>query len=193
MKKKLPQSPIKSRRKSKPAKTSAQKVFETEWFSIDAVPFNPSVGMEGRGKPYYRLTSGDSVAMLTVTEDKKLVFVRQYRPAVETHILELPAGQIDPGETLEEAMKRELLEETGYVCENITYFGPYKVDPCRINSTVHVFLGRGARFAKGRKTEKDIDAVLFTFKEFEEQMAQGKFKTFSALAFYSLAKLKGLL
>lgn len=42
-----------------------------------------------------------------------LVLVKQFRPALDTHTIELPAGLVEEGESPEEAAVRELQEETG--------------------------------------------------------------------------------
>ena len=53
--------------------------------------------------------------------DERLApLVEQYRHAVEHTMFELPAGHVDPGETEEAAMKRELLEETGLSVGTLT-------------------------------------------------------------------------
>ena len=115
--------------------TSCQKVFETEWFSIDAVTYGDS-----NEKPYYRLSCGDAVVIIAVTPDKKILLVRQFRPAIGNYSLELPAGYIDEKESPEEAVKRELLEETGFVCDSLVSLGSYKTNSSRINSNYHLFL-----------------------------------------------------
>ena len=47
-------------------------------------------------------------------EDEKIVLVRQYRPALEKEMLEIPAGKLDiEGEEPKEAAHRELIEEAG--------------------------------------------------------------------------------
>lgn len=55
----------------------------------------------------------DGVMIIPITSDREVVLVKQYRPVISDYIYELPAGIIDPGETMEEAAKRELFEETG--------------------------------------------------------------------------------
>lgn len=58
---------------------------------------------------------GMAVCALALTEDKKVVLVKQFRPGPEKILLEMPGGSIEAGEEPEQAMKRELLEETGYI------------------------------------------------------------------------------
>jgi len=43
------------------------------------------------------------------------VLVKQFRPPISQVVVEIPAGLIDDGETVEQAAIRELKEETGYV------------------------------------------------------------------------------
>ncbi len=50
-----------------------------------------------------------------------LYFVRQYRYAVQSYMVEIPAGLVDPGETPEEAAARELQEEVGLKPDYLKY------------------------------------------------------------------------
>ena len=65
--------------------------------------------------------------MAAITDEGKMVMVRQYRKPAERVMLEVPAGKIDPGEDPKMTAARELKEETGYTAgkiEYITFFYP---------------------------------------------------------------------
>jgi ADP-ribose pyrophosphatase len=56
-----------------------------------------------------------AVAVVPVLDDGRAVLVHQWRAAVDTVVLEIPAGLRDvDGEPLEETARRELVEEAGY-------------------------------------------------------------------------------
>ena len=61
-----------------------------------------------------------AVAIVALTEDRKLLLERQYRYPPRREFIEIPAGKIDPGEAHFATAKRELLEETGYVAQEWT-------------------------------------------------------------------------
>ena len=167
----------------------AEKVFETEWFSIDAVHYESSAK-----KPYYRLSCDDSVEILAVTKHREIVLIRQFRPAVGISMLELPAGHIDGRESPEEAVQRELREETGYVCSSVIYLGPFKISPSRINNTLHLFFGRDAKVSDEKdKGASSTEVVLITPEEFKKLISDGKFLEIAGIATYCLAQIAGLI
>ncbi len=63
-------------------------------------------------------------------DGRHLVFVRQYRAALDTNLLELPAGKRDlPGEAPEICAHRELAEEVGVLAARITELGRFYNSP----------------------------------------------------------------
>lgn len=57
-------------------------------------------------------------AIAALTNDKKLVMVKQFRKSSGKVMLEIPAGKRDDGESRRDTALRELREETGYSAEN---------------------------------------------------------------------------
>ncbi len=67
-------------------------------------------------------TKADGVMIIPITKEGEVVLIKQFRPVIDDYIYELPAGIIDPGETMEEAAKRELFEETGLTATSYEVF-----------------------------------------------------------------------
>lgn len=80
------------------------------------------------GVSYREIIEHNGGAVLAaLTNQGKMVMVRQYRKPAERVMLEVPAGKIDPGEAPEITAVRELKEETGYTAKNVqflTWFYP---------------------------------------------------------------------
>jgi ADP-ribose pyrophosphatase len=78
-----------------------------------------------------RPNANGAVAVIAVNDQGSLILVEQYRHALQEHVLELPAGLVgDEGdENFEEAARRELLEETGYLASNLRLVGHGPVSP----------------------------------------------------------------
>lgn len=86
------------------------------------------------------LTTPNAVAALIFdTVKKKYIFVEQYRAAAEGIMVEIVAGSIDEGEKQEQAMKREIMEETGYKVDFITHVNDFYVSPGRTNEVTSLF------------------------------------------------------
>src|SRR4051812_47121095 len=74
--------------------------------------------------PFYVYEFPTWVAAVPVTEDGKIVMVRQYRHALGQVGIELPGGCVDATDkNFEDAIARELSEETGYAFTSYEYLG----------------------------------------------------------------------
>lgn len=167
---------------------SISKVFETEWFSIDALQ-DITLG----NKPYYRLTCADSVSIIATTVDEKIILINQYRPPIEHYSLEFPSGYVDDDEKPEEAIKRELEEEAGYVCDSVSYMGLLRICPSRINNWLHVFFGKNAIFTEinAPDAKKEFELVLVTKEEFLKLILEGKYIEVAGISMFYLAQTNG--
>ena len=74
-----------------------------------------------------RLAARANVAILARRPDGKFVFVKQYRKAAETALVEVIAGGLEPGEDPMEGARRETAEETGYRQMNAVVWGAGRI------------------------------------------------------------------
>lgn len=80
----------------------------------------------GRWEYAERTNPGGGVMIIAVTPEEKIIFVEQFRPALERMTIEMPAGLVgdnpeSAAESAIEAAHRELIEETGYAAARIDF------------------------------------------------------------------------
>lgn len=76
-------------------------------------------------------------------EDGRLTLVRQYRPAVDAVVAELPAGKLDAGESPLACAARELEEETGRTARTFTELADYLISPGWSDERMWLYLAEG--------------------------------------------------
>ncbi|RDU34991.1 ADP-ribose pyrophosphatase [Neobacillus piezotolerans] len=84
-----------------------------------------------------------AVAVIAVTDDKKIVLVEQYRKAMERTLVEIPAGKLEKGEDPAECARRELEEETGYECKEMEWLVSFYTSPGFADEIVHLYVAKG--------------------------------------------------
>lgn len=145
---------------------------------------------------YYVLEYPDWVNAVALTEEGKVILVRQYRHAAEEVILELPGGCIEPGESPEEGLRRELLEETGYAFEEIEFLSTLYGNPATANNKTFCYLAKGGRKVAEQKLDKgeEIDIELVSPEKLKELVLKNQFgqALHTSGIFYALVKM-GLL
>ena len=98
-----------------------------------------------------------AAAVLPVTEDGRILMVRQYRNALDRFTLEIPAGGLEgPDEPTKDAAFRELEEETGYRCEQIEFLISIYPTVAYCNEKIDVYLARNLK-----KTHQHLDEDEF--------------------------------
>ena len=102
-----------------------------------------SSGSVRKWESFERVNCKGVVAIVPVTDDKEVLLIRQFRPPVNGYVIEFPAGLNDKGDTLEEAARRELLEETGYSAKEIIFLTEGPMSSGSSGEILTVFLAKG--------------------------------------------------
>lgn len=148
-------------------------LFRNPWcaFRVDEVELPDGANIE-----YGVLESGGFAAVLAVTDDNGVIFVRQWRQPLGAFTLELPSGGVDDGEDLRGAAGRELLEETGYRGEDLEHLVSVHTSTGRSTELCHLFRCRAVRDAEGPRPEPTefIEVVELPFEEAVERVLDGR-------------------
>jgi len=163
-------------------------IFQTEWFDIEEEVYSGIDKLEN--KPFYRILAPDGVIVLATTKDHKIVMVKQFRPALNKYTIEFPSGAIKPREKPISAAKRELLEETGYICKKYEPLLEGHVMLSRFSSKDYAFWGQMAYRDINIVKEKGIEVLLWNIEELKHHIIDGSFNHFAMISLISLAEWK---
>ena len=127
--------------------------------------------------PYYVYEFPTWVTALALTEDGKVILERQYRHGIGETDYEIPGGCVDDTDkNYEEAIARELLEETGYAFTHYEYLGKTSANPSTNNNWMHMYLATGGKKVKDQSFDdnEDIDIHLVTIDELKQMLRDNK-------------------
>lgn len=126
--------------------------------------------------PYFVVELPTAATAFALTEENKVILVKQFRHPIDEVSLETPGGFVDEGEDFDTAMKRELLEETGYEFTNVEYLGKFAANPGVLNNYTEMFFANGGKkIAKQQLDDnEEIEIVELTIEEVIEQLLQQK-------------------
>ena len=154
---------------------SSEYLFNDLWFKV-----RKDKCLTPGGKivePYYVYEFPGWVTALPVTEEGKIVLVKQYRHALGETCLEIPGGCVDDTDkNFEEAIARELREETGYDFSSYEYLGKISANPSTNNNLMQMFLARGGKKVADQKLDgnEEIEVVLLSMEELKQLLKENK-------------------
>ncbi len=108
------------------------------------------------------LHNGGAV-VVPITDQGKIVFVRQYRYPLNEWLLELPAGKLDKGEDPLKCAARELEEETGYTANKIIKLGRICTTPGFCTEILHLYLATGLTEGEHKREEGEQGMEVFQY------------------------------
>ncbi len=138
---------------------SSRTLIEDRWIKLRADRLRTGDGTVI--EPWYVLDYPDWVAAVALTDDDRLVLVRQWRHGAQSWSLELPGGVIDRTDADPlAAAARELREETGFAAERWQYLYAGHANPAIQTNRLHIVLATGARPAGAAMPEPGEDIRL---------------------------------
>jgi ADP-ribose pyrophosphatase len=115
------------------------------------------------------------VGVLPLHEDGTVTLIRQLRPAVDRHLLEIPAGRLDPGEDPAACGERELAEETGLTAGRLAPLGIMYSSPGVFDEVIHLFLATElVQDDPSPEHYEDIETVRIPLEEALRMAAEGE-------------------
>jgi ADP-ribose pyrophosphatase len=141
--------------------TKKRTLYEGTFLRFVTITYNDSSGTVREWEAFERSNCKGIVAIVPVTDDQEVLLIRQFRPPVNSYVIEFPAGLNDKGDTLEEAARRELLEETGYSANNFIFLAEGPLSSGASGEILTVYLATGLTFRGiGERDETENIEVL---------------------------------
>ncbi|MEM0361815.1 MAG: NUDIX hydrolase [Sulfolobales archaeon] len=130
---------------------------------------------------------GQAVAALPVLGNE-VILIKQFRAPVNTWVLEIPAGKVEAGETLEDAVRRELVEEVGYMPRKVERMMSVYMAPGYSDEVLHIYVATDLEYVGSEPEPGElIEVVRLGVKEALDTLMKSEVvdvKTFAAISAY---------
>jgi ADP-ribose pyrophosphatase len=125
----------------------------------------------------------------TPATSASVLLVRQYRKAIDQSLLEIPAGGVEPGETPQQAVVRELQEETGHRPSMVRHLASFYSTPGFCTELMHLYLATGLEPSRlPGDSDEQIEVVRLPWGEISTAIADGKIRDAKSLVGLLLAQ-----
>jgi ADP-ribose pyrophosphatase len=130
---------------------------------------------DGASATFELIRHSGGAAVLPVLADGRIVLLRQYRPAVDHWLWEVPAGRLAPGEDPASCARRELQEETGLSAGRLHRLGEMLTTPGFCNERVHLFCATELRTGMANpEPDEHLQVVELTVARARAMLADGE-------------------
>ncbi len=123
------------------------------------------------------------VTLAAVTDEKKMVLVRQFRKAAEKVVLEAPAGKMEEGEDPLLTAVRELKEETGYTASNIEHITSFYSSIGYSEEVIHLYYATGLTAGETEFDDSEaLDVVEYHIAQLKTMVLAGEIEDAKTIA-----------
>lgn len=147
---------------------SSRTIYQNAWLRLreDLVEL-PS----GHTTIYGVVSTGSCVGVLPFLDPDTVVLVRQYRYVAGRYTWEMPTGGVMPGESIQAAAQRELVEESGYRADRLEPVCVYHTSKSVMDETAHLFLASDLTRAEDRPEPDVTESFQVRPHGFQEVLA----------------------
>jgi ADP-ribose pyrophosphatase len=140
----------------------------------------------------YSIVEFRDVAMVfPLTKDNEVIMVRQYRHGIRKILLELPAGTYNKDkESPEDAVKRELQEETGYRVEKVVLLGTAYEYPTKDRHSIHMYFADDLTYEpiNFKEATEEVELVKIPLSKLDMYIQTGAIAVTGTITAIHLAK-----
>lgn len=130
---------------------------------------------QGTESDFYLSSGHPSICCLALTKENQVILAKQFRPGPAKILIEMPGGGMNGNETKEEAMTRELLEETGY--QGKVEFVTEVIPSAYATYVKNFFVATECEKVSEPKAEdngEELEVVLMSLDEFRDHIRTGQ-------------------
>lgn len=117
-------------------------LWEGKFLRIVLISFIDKDGQTRKWEAVERKNSNGIVVVIPITREGEFIFIRQFRPAFGSFVIEFPAGLNDKRENLLDVAKRELIEETGLMSDEIVFLAEGPISSGLSTEVITVYVAK---------------------------------------------------
>jgi ADP-ribose pyrophosphatase len=153
---------------------STKPIYDNPWISVRE---DQALMPDGRTTIYGVITTTPAVGVLGFVNDDHVVMVRQWRYVAGRAMWEIPTGAAHMGEALEEAARREMIEETGYRVVSLQLLTSYHSSKSVMDETCTVYLGTDLVLGEAKPDDTEfIQIAVVPFSDVVAMVLSGEIK-----------------
>jgi ADP-ribose pyrophosphatase len=156
-------------------KITSQKILhEGRYLRFILSSYTDKNGIVHQWESFQRVHCKGIAVIVPVTHENEVLLVRQFRPPLNGYVIEFPAGLNDKGETLEQAARRELIEETGYAAGELVFLTDGPMSSGASGEILTGYLAKDLRFrGVGERDEtEDIEVLKIPIPDLETTLSK---------------------
>jgi len=144
------------------------------YLASEMIHYRLANGKEHAWESFHRTGCNGIAAIVPFTRNKEVVLVRQFRPPVNSYVIEFPAGLNDRNEDLIDVAMRELWEETGYKAGQMTFLVSGPLSAGASSEILSVFLAEELSLSDGSQTDhlEEIEVIHIPKDDFYPRFFQ---------------------